>query len=121
MLPDRIDYREREAGGQVILTASFYHGEDWVEQDVAVWSAFWMRWEYLLGAGWCRNYKLAVDQLNALAGPMESLCYNCHGLKRVRVPWRNTKLGRQGWTTKKCPCCKGLGVRAQDRQLSLVR
>lgn len=120
LIPDAVTLSERQEGAIHYLIASFMHGPTEIVQEIAVWHLAAQRWELLADAEGVRNYRLAVDALNGMAGHFEGLCFNCHGLKEVNVTVKNSVTRWRGRKKVKCPVCKAKGVVPKDRQLRLV-
>lgn len=107
--------------GRTVLLAAFYHGEHGViEDEIGYFDYQLFRWVLHDRASSVDNYYVAIESINGLGGDFLKLCYNCHGIKHVRVSWSNSKMGRQGWREIDCPTCKGRGVLPRDSQVNLL-
>lgn len=115
IVPDDIQFREVLDTSQGLpvphLYAHFYHGIFDDERDVALWDVPSLTWKLHPGLETVINYRLAVERINGQARPFFVLCYNCHGLKAVRVRLSNKDTGWQGDKLTRCPTCKGKGIR----------
>lgn len=117
--PDQVTLSERHIDGVYILVGRFVHGDNEHERNLAEYDHGMRCWIMYPATRRIVNYVLVVDSLNDMSGPMESLCYNCHGLKKVWVRVLNTRTKWAGGKTKDCPVCKALGILPRDTQEEL--
>lgn len=109
--PDFITYSERTVQGRTVLFAAFDHGEHGVvEDDIGYFDYKAFKWVLREAVSDVDNYYVAVEQLNGLAGDFQRLCYNCHGLRKVRAERMVRSLRKRVWSTVLCPTCRGRGV-----------